>query len=231
MARISVDLATAFPDKWAGLTIGKHTLQVRAKNPGNYLDSDLSRAIDFYKTVPITVTVTNCTAAANNPTELPDVDGDETILTFNKKTGYTLPEAIVITGVVGQNIGYTWTVADSETYAELKILKALGDIAVTVTGVAETYNITVNGTNARQASGPSTITYGGSATLTFAYDDGYFAPTDVTVVGASKTWTASTSTLNLTNCTGPVTVTVVGVATPASLYVGEDIIIPQIVRN
>ena len=140
MARISVDLKTQFPDKWAGLTIDKHTFQVRAKNPGNYLDSDLSTAINFYKTVPITVTATNCTAAASNPTEFPDVGGDETILTFNKKAGYTLPETIVITGVAGQNIGYTWTVADSETYAELQILKALGDIAVTVTGVAETYN-------------------------------------------------------------------------------------------
>ena len=47
MARISVDLATAFPDKWAGLTIGEHTIQIRAKNPGNYLDSDLSMAITF----------------------------------------------------------------------------------------------------------------------------------------------------------------------------------------
>lgn len=212
MSRISVDLKTQFPDQWAGLTIDKHTLQVRAKNPGNYLDSDLSTAIDFYKTVPITVTATNCTAAANNPTEFPDVGGGDTILTFNKKTGYTLPETIVITGVAGQNIGYSWTVASDGQSAQLKILKALGDIDVTVTGVAETYNITVNGTNARQASGPSTIAYGGSATLTFAYDDGYFAPTDVTVVGANKTWTASTSTLNLTNCTGPVTVTVVGVA-------------------
>ena len=210
MARISVDLKTAFPDKWADLTIGKHTLQVRAKNPGNYLDSDLSTAIDFYKTVPITVTATNCTAATGNPTEFPDVGGGDTILTFNKKTGYTLPETIVITGVAAQNIGYSWTVASDGQSAQLKILKALGDIAVTVTGVAETYNITVNGTNARQASGPSTIAYGGSATLTFAYDDGYFAPTDVTVVGANKTWTASTSTLNLTNCTGPVTVTIAG---------------------
>ena len=44
---ISVDLATAFPDKWAALTPGEHTIQIRAKNPGNYLDSDLSTAITF----------------------------------------------------------------------------------------------------------------------------------------------------------------------------------------
>ena len=141
--RVSVDLATAFPDQWTVLAIDKHALQIRAKNPGNYFDSDLSTAINFYKTVPITVTAINCTAAANNPTEFPDVDGDETILTFNKKPGYALPETIVITGVAGQNIGYSWTVADSETYAELKILKALGDIAVTVTGVATSASLYV----------------------------------------------------------------------------------------
>ena len=50
MSRISVDLATAFPDKWAALDPGEHTLQVRAKNPGNYLDSDLSTAITFVAT-------------------------------------------------------------------------------------------------------------------------------------------------------------------------------------
>ena len=141
MSRVTCDLATAFPDRWAGLTIGKHTLQIRAKNPGNYLDSDLSTAIDFYKTVPITVTATNCTAATGNPTEFPDVGGGDTILTFNKKTGYTLPETIVITGVAAQNIGYSWTVASDGQSAQLKILKALGDIAVTVTGVATTTTI------------------------------------------------------------------------------------------
>lgn len=211
MSRVTCDLATAFPDKWAALTPGEHTIQIRAKNPGNYLDSDLSTAKTFYKTVPITVTATNCTAAASNPTEFPDVGGGDTILTFNKKTGYTLPETIVITGVAGQNIGYSWTVASDGQSAQLKILKALGNIEVTVTGVAETYNITVNATHASKVSGPSTITYGGSATLTFAYDDGYFAPTSIKeVTGATGSWNQSTSTLTLTNCDGPVTVTIEG---------------------
>ena len=218
MARISVDLKTQFPDKWAALDPGKHTVQIRAKNPGNYLDSDLSTAIDFYKTVPITVTATNCTAASNNPTEFPDVDGGETILTFNKKTGYTLPETIVITGVAGQNIGYSWTVASDGQSAQLKILKALGDISVTVTGVAETYNITTNLTHATKESGPSTIAYGGNATLVFSFPTNYEAPADVTVTGvAKKSWEAGTGTLTLMKATGPVTVTVVGVATTTTL--------------
>lgn len=210
--RVSVDLATAFPDKWAALTPGKHTLQIRAKNPGNYLDSDLSTAITFVKVVnwTINITATNCTADASNPTVVPSNTTAENpvILKFNKVTGYTLPASVVLDGIADD--GYTWAVSSDGTVGTITIIAPTGNITGTITGVAETYNITVKGTNARQASGPSTIAYGGSATLTFAYDDGYFAPTDVTVVGADKTWTASTSTLNLTNCTGPVTVTVEG---------------------
>ena len=219
MARISVDLKTQFPDKWAALNPAKHTLQIRAKNPGNYLDSDLSTAIDFYKTVPITVTAINCMVVANNPTEFPDVGGDETILTFDKKTGYTLPETIVITGVAGQNIGYTWTVADSETYAELQILKALGDIAVTVTGVAETYNITTKLTHATKESGPSTIAYGGHATLVFSFPTGYEAPDEsaITVTGADFSWAKGTGTMVLTNAQGAVNIELTGVATTTTL--------------
>lgn len=215
--RVSVDLATAFPDKWAALSIGKHTLQIRAKNPGNYLDSDLSTAIEFYKTCSITITATHCTAAASNPTVFPDVNGGDTILTFNKVTGYTLPETIVITGVAGLGTGYTWTVASDGQSAQLKILKALGDITVKVEGVVETYAITTNLTHATKESGPSTIAYGASATLVFAFPTGYEAPADVTVTGATKSWTAGTATLVLSNPTGPVTVTLVGVATTTTL--------------
>ena len=219
MARISVDLATAFPDKWAGLTIGKHTVQIRAKNPGNYLDSDLSTAIDFYKTVPITVTATNCTAAASNPTEFPDVGGGDTILTFNKKTGYTLPETIVITGVAGQNIGYSWTVASDGQSAQLKILKALGDITVTVAGVAEIYNITTNLTHAIKESGPSTIAYGANATLVFSFPTGYEAPdkTAITVTGADFSWEKGTGTMVLTNAQGAVNIELAGVVTTTTI--------------
>ena len=212
MSRISVDLATAFPDKWAALAPGEHTIQIRAKNPGNYLDSDLSTAITFIKVVNWTINITaaNCTADASNPTVVPSDTTAENpvILKFNKVTGYTLPASVVLDGIADD--GYTWAVSSDGTVGTITIIAPTGNITGTITGVAETYNITVNGTNARQASGPSTITYGGSATLTFAYDDGYFAPTDVTVVGAIGSWNQSTSTLTLTNCTGPVTVTIEG---------------------
>lgn len=210
--RISVDLATAFPEKWAALTPGEHTLQIRAKNPGNYLDSDLSTAITFTKVVnwTINITTTNCTADASNPTVVPsDTTAEKpVVLKFNKVTGYKLPTTLVLDGIADD--GYTWSVSSDGAVGTITIVDPSGNITGTVAGTVETYNITVNATHASKASGPSTITYGGSATLTFTYEDGYFASTDVTVVGASKTWDANTSTLTLTNCTGPVTVTIEG---------------------
>lgn len=217
--RISVDLATAFPDKWAALDPGEHTIQIRAKNPGNYLDSDLSTAITFTKVVNWTINIaaTNCTADASNPTVVPSNTTAENpvVLKFNKITGYKLPTSLILDGIADD--GYTWSVSSDGAVGTITIVDPSGNITGTVAGAVETYNITVNATNASKASGPSTINYGGSATLTFTYDDGYFAPTDVTVVGASKTWTASTNTLKLTNCTGPVTVTIAGMVKTYSI--------------
>lgn len=209
---ISVDLATAFPDKWAALEPGEHTIQIRAKNPGNYLDSDLSTAITFTKVVnwTINITATNCTADASNPTVVPSntTAANPVVLKFNKVTGYKLPTSLILDGIADD--GYAWSVSSDGAVGTITIVDPSGNITGTVAGAVETYNITVNATHASKASGPSTINYGGSATLTFTYEDGYFAPTDVTVVGATKAWTAGTSTLNLTNCTGPVTVTIEG---------------------
>lgn len=212
VSRISVDLATAFPTQWAALEPGEHTIQIRAKNPGNYLDSDLSTAITFVKVVnwSINITATNCTADASNPTVVPSNTTAENpvILKFNKVTGYKLPTTLVLDGIADD--GYTWTVSSDGTVGTITINDPSGNITGTVAGTVEEYYITVKGTHASKASGPSTITYGGSATLTFTYEDGYFAPASVTVTGATSSWNQSTSTLSLTNCTGAVTVTIAG---------------------
>lgn len=212
-SRISVDLATAFPDKWAALDPGEHTIQIRAKNPGNYLDSDLSTAITFTKVVnwTINITATNCTADASNPTIVPSNTTAENpvVLKFNKVTGYKLPTSLILDGIADD--GYTWSVSSDGAVGTITIVDPAGNITGTVAGTVETYNITVNATNASKASGPSTINYGGSATLTFTYNDGYFAPTSIKeVTGAKGSWNQSTSTLTLTECTGPVTVTIEG---------------------
>ena len=138
--RISVDLATAFPDKWAALTPGEHTIQIRAKNPGNYLDSDLSTAITFVKVVnwTINITATNCTADASNPTVVPSNTTAENpvILKFNKATGYTLPTSVVLDGIADD--GYTWAVSSDGAVGTITIIAPTGNITGTITGVVET---------------------------------------------------------------------------------------------
>lgn len=201
--RISVDLATAFPEKWAALTPGEHTLQIRAKNPGNYLDSDLSTAITFVKVVDYTITanLTNCTGASTNPTTITS-NTTGTVLKFTANTGYDLPASVTVAGATS-----SW----NQSTGELTLTKPTGNVTVTVVATAQTYNITVNATNATAAStNPTTIVYGAGAQLKFTFPDGYFAPTDVTVTGATQIWDAATGALTLTNCTGPVTVTIVG---------------------
>lgn len=201
--RISVDLATAFPDKWAALDPGEHTIQIRAKNPGNYLDSDLSTAITFTKVVNYTITanLTNCTGASTNPITIAS-NTTGTVLKFTANTGYDLPANVTVSGATS-----SW----NQSTGELTLTKPTGNVTVTVVAAAQTYNITVNATNATAAStNPTTIVYGAGAQLKFTFPDGYFAPTDVTVTGATQIWDAATGALTLTNCTGPVKVTIEG---------------------
>lgn len=201
--RVSVDLATAFPDKWAGLTIGKHTLQIRAKNPGNYLDSDLSTAKTFVKVVNYTITanLTNCVGGSSNPTTIAS-NTTGVVLTFTANTGYDLPASVTVTGATS-----SW----NQSTGELTLTKPTGNVTITIAATAKTYNITVNATNATAAStNPTTIVYGAGAQLKFTFPDGYYAPTAVTVNGATQIWDAGTGALTLSNCTGPVTVTIEG---------------------
>lgn len=202
-SRISVDLATAFPDKWAALDPGEHTIQIRAKNPGNYLDSDLSTAITFVKVVDYTITanLTNCTGASTNPTTIAS-NTTGTVLKFTANTGYDLPANVTVSGATS-----SW----NQSTGELTLTKPTGNVTVIVVAAAQTYNITVNATNATAAStNPTTIVYEAGAQLKFTFPDGYFAPTDVTVTGATQIWDAATGALTLSNCTGPVTVTIEG---------------------
>lgn len=203
-SRVTCDLATAFADKWAALGAGEHTVRIRAKNPGNYLDSDLSSPVTVLKIVNYSVTanLANCTAATSNPTVVPS-NTTGTVLKFTANTGYDLPASVTVTGATS-----SW----NRSTGELTLTKPTGDVAITIVATAQTYSITVNATNATAAtSNPATIVYGGGATLRFTFPDGYYAPTSVTVTGATQSWNATTATLTLSNCTGAVTVTIEGV--------------------
>ncbi len=128
--------------------------------------------------------------------------GQTATLVFTFDTGYEAPDAITVTGATG-----TWT----KSTGTLVLSGATGNVSVSLTAVAKTYAIRVNGTNATVTSGsPTTIKYGGTATLSFDYDRGYFAPASVTVENADGNWDQDTNELVITNPddTGDVIVTI-----------------------
>lgn len=128
--------------------------------------------------------------------------GQTATLTFTFDTGYEAPDAVTVNGATG-----TWT----KSTGTLVLSGATGNVSVSLTAVAKTYAIRVNGTNATVTSGsPTTIKYGGTATLSFNYDRGYFAPTSVRVDNATGNWDQDTNELVITNPddTGDVIVTI-----------------------
>lgn len=214
--RVSVDLATAFPDKWAALTPGEHTIQIRAKNPGNYLDSDLSTAKTFVKVVNYTITanLTNCTWDTENATTIASNQFTPIQLIINKNTGWTLPTEISVSGVDAEY--WSW----NQATGIVTISHPQGNVTVTVNAVREVYNITTNLTHATKESGPSTIAYDASATLRFSFPTDYEAPdkTAITVTGAKDfTWERGTGTMVLLKAQGPVSIKLAGVATTTTL--------------
>lgn len=126
--------------------------------------------------------------------------GQTATLVFTFDTGYEAPDTVTVNGAEG-----TWT----KSTGTLVLSGATGNVSVSLTAVAKTYAIKVTGTHASAASGsPTTIKYGGTATLSFTYDRGYFAPVSVTVNNADGDWDQDTNELVITNPTGAGDITV-----------------------
>ena len=185
--------------------LGEYKLTIVASAPG-YLDSDPSQEATFINGYPITFNVTNCTYS---PLATMVAVFEPTTFIFTKSTGYSLPSSISVTGVASDK--YTWTVASDGSTATLVITEPTGAVTVTVAAVVEAYSIDVSAPHTTHI-GPSTISYGTSATLVFTFDTGYEAPDAVTVTGATGTWTKSTGTLVLSGATGNVSVSLTAVA-------------------
>lgn len=185
--------------------LGEYKLTIVASASG-YLDSDPSQEVAFINGYPITFNVTNCTYS---PLATMVAVFEPTTFIFTKSTGYSLPSSISVTGVASDK--YTWTVASDGSTATLVITEPTGAVTVTVAAVAEAYSIDVSAPHTTH-TGPSTISYGTSATLVFTFDTGYEAPDVVTVNGARGTWTKSTGTLVLSGPTGNVSVSLTAVA-------------------
>ena len=126
--------------------------------------------------------------------------GQTATLVFTFDTGYEAPDAVTVTGATG-----TWT----KSTGTLVLSGATGNVSVSLTAVAKTYAIKVTGVHASATDGsPTTIKYGGTATLSFDYDRGYFAPASVTVNNATGSWNQGTNELVITNPDGTGDVTV-----------------------
>lgn len=70
------------------------------------------------------------------------------------------------------------------------------------------YSVTANVTNG-SATGATSISFGGTATVTIAADNGYNLPTTVTVTGATFSYDNTTGAVSLSVPTGNVTITAV----------------------
>lgn len=122
-------------------------------------------------------------------------------------------------GGYGSLVNAQW---DSVKYIRFSLYDVTNDSIITINEpigdtpdvpvVPTVYNITNNLTNCT-ASGASTITKNGTATINISANNGYELPDVITVSGANYTWDKSTGTITLSNPTDNVIITVIAVKT------------------
>lgn len=190
----------------AGVASGKYAWTVAS-------DGLTATLVITEPTSAVTVTVTaviESYAVTVNGTHAAKKTGPDTVqyggtgtFTFEYPSGYSAPDSVTISGAMLDS----WNKATST----LTIKNVTGPVTITIEAVAKTYAIRVNGTHASATDGsPTTIKYGGTATLSFDYDRGYFAPATVRVDNADGNWDQDTNELVITNPddTGDVIVTI-----------------------
>lgn len=182
-------------------TNGTYNISAIALGIG-YTDSDRSNVVEYnYAVYNITTNLTGVTANASNPTTVSTLASST--LTFTANTGYNLPDNVTVTGAE-----FTWT----KSSGTLVLSNPMGNVSVTVAGVAISYTITPTLTNVTAASGnATTIATGETKTLTYTAADGYVLPDTVTVTGATGIWNKDEGMLILSNPTANVTFTIAGV--------------------
>lgn len=159
----------------------------------------------------IDITATHCVPDPQNPTKI--IFAGTSTLKFTAETGYTLPSTVSITGATS-----TWTIFNGVGTLTLK--DPTSNITGSIVATIITYSISYSATHINPStSNPSTIAYGGSASLTFTLPTGYVSPQnkdDITVSGATLSayyrLSDTKCTLTIANPTGNVLVTIAGVA-------------------
>lgn len=166
-------------------------------------------------TVALSLNLTGCSTTQTTMNRL-----GQTVITFTRQTGYNWPTSVQVTGATA----VSWDPSLGKLVVEKPTLNT---VTIKVTCAKITYSITENLTNvAKSGTHPTSIEYGGSATLIYTAADNYELPDNITVTGAEYSWKESTGTLTLTNPTGAVTITMAGVSLlkiiTAGTYVVKD---------
>ncbi|MBQ7415901.1 MAG: fibro-slime domain-containing protein [Oscillospiraceae bacterium] len=148
--------------------------------------------------------------------------------TLTASTGYTLPSSITVkVGSTTLTSGTDYTYSSSTGALTIYGTSVTGDITISGSGVAKTYNVTFSLTNVTKSSGNATATHGTSYTAKLAASSGYTLPTSITVKVGNSTlstsnYTYSSSTGSITikaaSVTGAITITAAGEEIPASTY-------------
>lgn len=144
----------------------------------------------------ITASLTNCTAAASNPSSIEE--NSTATLYFTANSGYTLPTTISVTGA-----SYTW----DPTTGALALSNPTGNVSIAIIANIITYAISATLSHCTAvASNPTTINANDTANLQFSASTGYNLPPTITVSGATYNWNAATGILALSNPTSNVSI-------------------------
>lgn len=143
----------------------------------------------------ITTNVTN--GSYSGASVIYEESSAQVVITPNQN--YKLPDSVT---VVGASQLY------SSSTGIITLSNPTGNVTISATCPAiQTYLITNNITNG-VASGPSTITENGTATIEITPDTGYYMPDSITVTGASYEYDKANATISLNNPTDNVAITV-----------------------
>ena len=197
--------------------------------------------------LPSNITVTNATYTYNNTTgvvNLSEPAGDVTIsatcvevpsysITTSVTNGSYSGASVIYEGssaqvVITPNQNYklpdsVTVVGASQLYSSstgvVTLSNPTGNVTISATCPAiQTYLITNNITHG-VASGPSTITENGTATIEITPDTGYYMPDSVTVTGADYNYDKANASISLSNPTDNVAITVECTnVTPATIW-------------
>ena len=131
-------------------------------------------------------------------------EGTEYTATLTAKAGCSLPTSITVkAGSAFLNSGIDFNYNSSTGAITIYGSAITGNITITASGMANTYNVNFDLTNVTKDSGDTTATYGSNYTAKLTVGTGYTLPSSITVKAGSATLTKGT---DYTYSSGTVTI-------------------------